>query len=181
MLEIDAPGFIPNRLLADSPDVGVVKWIDSMNPQAAQTYLRTKVLTATPEQLQMMLFDGAIRFGEQARKALEEKNYEQSFTLISKLQKIISELSCSLKHDLFPELCGKLAALYNYAYRRLIQASVYHEIQAMDDAMKVMHYQRETWSLLLGELGKQKAAAVASKLQFPSPSTQMEASISMQG
>ena len=32
------------------------------NPQAAQQYLRTKVLTATPEQLQLMLYDGAIRF-----------------------------------------------------------------------------------------------------------------------
>ncbi|MDB5290844.1 MAG: Flagellar protein FliS, partial [Phycisphaerales bacterium] len=36
-----------------------------MNPQAAQNYLRTRVLTATPEQLQMMLYDGAIRFAEQ--------------------------------------------------------------------------------------------------------------------
>ena len=32
------------------------------NPQAAQQYLRTKVLTATPEQLQLMLYDGALRF-----------------------------------------------------------------------------------------------------------------------
>ena len=39
-----------------------------MNPKAAQQYFRTKVLTATPEQLQLMLFDGALRFGEQAKK-----------------------------------------------------------------------------------------------------------------
>ena len=68
-----------------------------MNPQAAQNYLRTKVLTATPEQLQLMLYDGAIRFGEQARAALNEKNYEQSYNLISRMQKIITELSCSLR------------------------------------------------------------------------------------
>ena len=53
----------------------------TVNPQAANNYLRTKVLTATPEQLQMLLFDGAIRFGEQARTALEQKNYEQSYGL----------------------------------------------------------------------------------------------------
>ena len=38
-----------------------------MNQQAAQNYLKTKVFTATPEQLQLMLYDGAIRFGEQAK------------------------------------------------------------------------------------------------------------------
>jgi len=41
------------------------------NPQAAQNYLKTKVFTATPEQLQLMLYDGAIRFGEQARVEVE--------------------------------------------------------------------------------------------------------------
>src|SRR5438045_3268978 len=50
-----------------------------MNPQGAQNYLRTQVLTATPEQLQMMLYDGAIRFAEQARPALAAKNWEASY------------------------------------------------------------------------------------------------------
>ena len=35
-----------------------------MTAQAAQNYLKTKVFTATPEQLQLMLYDGALRFGE---------------------------------------------------------------------------------------------------------------------
>src|SRR6516162_7716114 len=87
------------------------------NPQAAQQYLRTKVLTATPEQLQLMLYDGALRFGEQAKLALEQKKFEESYTLISRVQKIVAELMSSLKHDVFPELCAKLSALYNYAYR----------------------------------------------------------------
>ena len=99
-----------------------------MNPQAAQNYLRTKVLTATPEQLQMMLYDGAMRFGEQARVALQKKNFEQSYTLISSVQKILDGADCTLKHDVCPELCGKLAALYNYAYRKLIEANVEHDV-----------------------------------------------------
>ena len=55
-----------------------------MNPQVAQNYLRTQVLTATPEQLQMMLYDGAIRFAEQARPALQNKNWETSYSMITK-------------------------------------------------------------------------------------------------
>src|SRR5690242_19770427 len=100
-----------------------------MNPQAAQNYLRTKVLTATPEQLQLMLYDGALRFGQQAKLALEEKNYEASYTNISRAQKIITELTCSLKPEIYPELCGKLAALYHYAFRKLVDANVNHSIE----------------------------------------------------
>src|SRR5437762_1026359 len=149
--------------------------------QAAQNYLRTKVLTATPEQLQLMLYDGAIRFGEQARVALEKKRYDESYVLITRVQKIITELSCALKHDLYPELCGKLAALYNFAYRKLVEANIDHELKSLDEALNVLRFQRETWSMLLLELGKAKAAAAASKLEMPSPDERMEATISMQG
>jgi flagellar protein FliS len=152
-----------------------------MNGQAANIYLRTKVLTATPEQLQMMLYDGALRFCEQARAALVEKQWDQSYALISRVQKILMEMSCSLKHDIYPELCGKLASLYNYAYRKLIEANIHHKIEALDNAMNVLRYQRETWALLLQQLGQQKAAAVANRLDLPAPSERMEASISIQG
>ena len=149
--------------------------------QGAQNYLRTKVLTATPEQLQLMLYDGAIRFGEQARVALQSKKYEESFSLISRMQKILTELSCSLKHDVFPELCAKLSSLYNYAYRKLVEANIDHKIDSLDEALSVLRFQRETWSLLLQDLGKKKAAAAANMLDMPSPDEKMEASISMQG
>jgi flagellar protein FliS len=152
-----------------------------MNPQAAQNYLRTKVLTATPEQLQLMLYDGAIRFGDQARLALEKKRFDESYALITRVQKIVTELSCTLKHEIYPELCGKLAALYTYAYRKLVEANMDHDIEALDEAVNILRFQRETWSMLLQELGKQKAAAAANKLDMPSPNEAMEASISMQG
>ena len=152
-----------------------------MTPQPANQYLRIKVLTATPEQLQMMLFDGALRFAEQARLALQSKNFEQSYDLISRVQKILLELSCSLKHDLLPDLCGKLAALYNFAYRKLIEANVRHDLSSLEAAIGILKYQRETWAMLLDQLGKQKAAAVAKNLDVPEPSEKMEASISLQG
>ena len=152
-----------------------------MNPQAAQQYLRTKVLTAGPEQLQLMLFDGALRFGEQARLALNAKNYEQSFTMLTRVQKIVAQLTGSLKHDVSPELCGKLAALYNFAYRKLIDANVKHNVESLEEALEVIRYQRETWVILMEQLNKKKAAAAAAKLDVPAPDARMEARISMQG
>jgi flagellar protein FliS len=150
-----------------------------MNPQAAQQYVRTRVLTATPEQLQMMLFDGAIRYGEQARAALEKNNFEVSFAMITRVQKIVSELTTTLKPELAPQLCTKLAALYNYCYRKLIEANTSHTIQSLDEALKIIKYQRETWAMVLEKTAKVKAAAAAARIDIPAPSDRMEATISM--
>lgn len=152
-----------------------------MNQNAAQNYLRAKVMTATPEQLQLMLYDGAIRFAEQARKALEEKNFEQSYLLISRAQKIITELTSSLRPQVDSDLCGKLASLYNYIYRKLIDANIHHTIESLDEALNLLRFQRETWSMLLHKLGQQKAAVAASKIDMPAPDARMEARICMQG
>ncbi len=153
----------------------------AMNQQAAANYLRTKVLTATPEQLQLMLYDGALRFCDQAKAALLAKNFEQSYTLITKAQKIVVELTSSLRHDLSPDLCGKLAAIYTFAYRKLIDANINHELLPLEEAVNLLRYQRETWVLLMQQMQKTKAGAMAKTLDLPAPSARMEASISMQG
>lgn len=151
------------------------------NPNAAQNYLRAKVLTATPEQLQMMLFDGALRFGEQGRIALEAKKFDESFEALSRMQRIVMELRVSLKPEVAPELCDKLAGIYMYVYKKLVEANVEHRIESLDEAMKLMRYQRETWSMLLEKLAKEKAAKAAIGIDMPEPSEGMEASISMRG
>src|SRR4051812_30013308 len=153
-----------------------------MNPQAAQqNYLRTRVLTATPEQLQMMLFDGAIRYGEQARMALEKQDWENSHNAIGRVQKIVTELIGSLRPSINPDLCGKLASLYNFAYRKLIEANIQRSIPALDEGMNVLKFQRETWAMLLDQMSKQKAAAHASKIDMPAPDARMESSLRMTG
>lgn len=148
-----------------------------MTNQAANQYLRAKVLTATPEQLQLMLYDGAIRFAEQAKVALQKNDFEGSYNGISRAQKIIAELSSSLRHKMAPELCGKLASLYNFVYRKLIEANTDHKIESLDDALAILRYQRETWAMLLDQLGKKKAAEAATRIEMPTPNARMEASI----
>jgi flagellar protein FliS len=148
-------------------------------PRAAQQYLRTSVLTATPEQLQLMLYDGAVRFCEQAREALEKKNYEQMGIGVSKAQKIITELLTALRPDVYPQLCDKLSAIYKYVYRLLIDASTQHHLESIDEAIKLLKFQRETWATVLNQAGREKAGIAANKLAIPAPEPRMEASISM--
>ena len=74
---------------------------------------------------------------------------------------------------------GKLAALYNFAYRKLIEASTHRDPAALDEALDVLRYQRQTWAMLLDQLGKQKAGNAARNLDLPAPSARMETTISM--
>ncbi len=60
-------------------------------------YLKTKVLTASPEELQLMLYDGAIRFCEQARVAVANKEIENSYNLIVRAENILMELTNAMK------------------------------------------------------------------------------------
>jgi flagellar secretion chaperone FliS len=152
-----------------------------LNPQAAQNYLKTKVMTATPEQLQMMLFDGALRFCEQAKIALTQKNYEQSFKALSSALAIVNQLVGGLKPEVLPELCEKLRALYVFAYKKLVDANLNHKMESIDEAIAVLKYQRETWAMVLDKIGKEKAANAARTLDIPDPNPQMERSISFSG
>ncbi len=123
----------------------------------SQEYLKTKVLTASPEMLTLMLWDGAIRFAEQGKDAIAKKDIEGSYKALVRSQKIITELTTNLKHDVNPDLCAKLAGLYNFIYRRLVDANLTKDQKAVDDALEIMRHQRETWVMLMDKLSKEKA------------------------
>lgn len=118
-------------------------------PTAANPYLRNQVMSAKPEQLRLMLFDGAIRFLNIARKGLVDKDFDVSYTNISKAQKIVLELSNSLNRDVMPEVTDKLSALYTFVYRLLIDASTTRQTDPLDEAVKLLKYERETWAMLI--------------------------------
>ena len=122
--------------------------------QGKKEYLRTKVLTASPEELHLMLYDGAIRFAEAGRTALEKKDLEKSHEALIRSQSIILEMISGLNHEANPSLCAKLSSLYNFIYRRLVEANMRQNISAIDEALKILNYQRETWVLLMENWSK---------------------------
>ena len=126
-------------------------------PTTANPYLRNQVLSAKPEELRLMLFDGAIRFLNMGRKGLESKDYDVSYTNISKAQKIVLELSSSLNRSVMPEVTEKLSALYTYIYRLLIDASTTRDTKPLDEAIRLLKYERETWALMIEKVAEQPA------------------------
>lgn len=125
------------------------------NPKGARSYLRTKVLTASEEELRLMLYDSAIKFTRQAVEALERKDFEASYHALVRAKKIVLELSSSLNHTAMPELCKRLAALYIFIYQRLVDANVNRDETAVSDAIRLLEYERETWQLLMKTLSEQ--------------------------
>lgn len=138
-----------------------------MVDSSKNAYLRTMISTASPAELRLMLFDGAIRFAEQARTGLREHNYEQVHNGITRCQDIVMELINSLRPEHDPELCDKLSALYVFIYTRLLNAGSRREIEPLEEAIELLRYERETWALLLKKLAEENQQAGESNESSP--------------
>ena len=121
-----------------------------MNP-----YLRTKILTASPHELRLMLYDACLRMCRQAGPAIDARDFETSHTLLGKAKKIVLELSTSVTPG--SDVTERLTALYTYIYRLLVEANTTREQAKLDEAIKLLEYQRETWAML--QAGPEAAAA----------------------
>ena len=120
------------------------------------SYLRNTVLQATPEQLQLMLYDGAIRYALQGREALEQQDFEQVYEKLTRAQQIMLELDAGLRPEVHREICEQMSALYNFVYRKLVDASVQKDVSAVDDALNILRHQRETWVMLMEKVSRMR-------------------------
>ncbi|MCC6681443.1 MAG: flagellar export chaperone FliS [Phycisphaeraceae bacterium] len=127
-----------------------------MKQAAVNPYLKTQIMTASPLELRLMLYDGALKFARQARLALEKQDLETSYNNLVRAQKIVLELSTRLKRDVDPQLCDRLAALYTYIYRKLVDANMNRRVEEIDEAIKLLDYERQTWQMLITKLSEQE-------------------------
>ncbi len=133
-----------------------------MAPANPNRYLETQVLTASREQLLLMLYDGAIRFGEQAREALAAKELERTHDLLVRAQRIVIELWCALNPEADPELSKTLGGLYAFLYLRLVHANVEHDPGALEDAILILKSMRQTWMDAVDKSRRGESAALPS-------------------
>ena len=123
-----------------------------MKRSPTNEYLRTKVLTASPAELRLMLLDGAVRFAEQAQEGSVNKDYERMFEGVTRAQAILVELLNGLDPNHDAELCKRLSGLYTYMYTRLVAGSSTRDADIFDEVCKLLRYERETWQMLMSKL-----------------------------
>ena len=115
-----------------------------MNPYLKQ-YRQTQIDTAPKEQILLMLYDGAVRFLNQAKAGFAEKNIEKIHYNIVKVQNIITEFESTLDMKTGGEFAQNLFALYEYINNQLLLANIKKREECLDEALKHMTELRDTW------------------------------------
>ena len=101
----------------------------AVNPYAQ--YQNSKILTASPAELTLMLYDGAIKFGNIAIAAMNEKDVQKAHLNIIKVQKIIGEFQAPL--DFKYPVAKDFDNVYNYLQQRLLQANMKKDPVIMEE------------------------------------------------
>lgn len=146
-----------------------------MNATDANTYLKTRVLTASPEELRLLLLDGAIKFARQGREAIDRKDFEGIYNGVSQCRSIVAELVTSIRDDADPELAERIRSVYTFMFRELIDIGLNRDGPRLDRVIELLEYERETWALLMDKLARERSTPAA-----PAQSTVGRAALSLQ-
>ena len=118
--------------------------MNTVNPYLKQ-YQKNQIETASPGQVLIMLYDGAIQFLIKAKTALEEKDFQKFFNSIESCQRIILEFMDTLDMEIGGELAKNLYKLYEYLYDALGRANMKKDVKKIDEVLKHLKALRETW------------------------------------
>lgn len=110
-----------------------------------QAYQNAHVLTGTPGDLLLALYDGMGRFCGQAKAAIEDKNPAAKGVAIGRAFDIITELVATLDASRDPKLCADMTTLYNYWFDRLQTASMTMQVGPIDEVIRHVGEMRMTW------------------------------------
>jgi flagellar protein FliS len=117
-----------------------------MNPYARpNAYRENSIMTASPEQLVVMLYDGAGRFLRQAEGSMIDGSWLQASEKLSRAEAIIDELLATLDMDA-GEVADRLQSIYVFCKLRLIEARIERDAVRVDQVARLLGELREAWS-----------------------------------
>lgn len=112
-------------------------------PNAYSQYNNNKVLTASPGELTLMLYEGAIKFCNIAEVAVEQKDIQKAHINIIKVQKIIDYLRQTL--DMKYPVAQDFERIYVYLSERLVAANIKKDKEILEEVNMHLHSVRDTW------------------------------------
>ena len=114
-----------------------------MTQNMTLAYKNNSIQTASPAELTLMLYDGAIKFCNIALGALENNDIQKANTNIIKAEKIITEFRATL--DFKYPVAKDFELVYDYIYRRLIEANIHKDAEVLTEALGYIREMRDTW------------------------------------
>ena len=134
--------------------------------KAANAYFQTKVSTTDQGQLLLMLYDGALRYLQQARDKMLAKDFAGKGILISKVIDIVTELSASQNMEKGGSLAVNLNNLYILCTARLLQANLKMNVDSLDSVVQILSGLRGAYAQIIETPEARKAAAeIAGRMQ----------------
>lgn len=116
----------------------------TFNNDSTQSYLETEVLTATPQKLQLMMINGAIRFAYQAQQLRDQHEREAAWEKLLRCREIIALILCNLKPE-GGQVIKEVAGIYTFLFQELTDLHAQDEYHRLDGVLKVLEEERQTW------------------------------------
>ena len=111
--------------------------------QGYAAYANNKIMTASPAELTLMLYEGAIKFANLAIAGMETNDIEKAHTNIIKVERIIEEFQSTLDHKY--TVAKDFDEVYNYLMMRLREANLKKDKEIMEEVLKHLRTMRDTW------------------------------------
>lgn len=124
------------------------------NKQGYAAYENNRIMTATPAELTLMLYEGAIKFCNIAIVAVEKKDIEKAHINIVKVQNIITEFQATLDHKY--SVAQDFDNVYTYLQQRLLEANVKKDAEILEEVLKHLRTMRDTWKEVMKQAGSRE-------------------------
>lgn len=118
-----------------------------------QAYQQNSVTQSTPGELTLMLYNGCLKFLNQAKKGIETNNIELKNTNIQKAQNILREFMVTL--DMSQSVSESMASLYEFMINSLVEANINNDIKKIEEVCALTLEFRDTWKQVI-QINRQK-------------------------
>lgn len=121
---------------------------------AAEAYKRQQIMTATPEALTLMLYNGCLKFMTEGMEHIDNKEWEAANNSIQKAENIISEFRITLNMEY--DIAKQLMPLYNYTYDRLVEGNIKGDTKLIQEAFDIIKELRDAWTQAMKKARQEK-------------------------
>jgi len=118
-----------------------------MSYDAFNAYKQNSIMTASPEELTLMLYEGCIKFMNITKEKMRVKDVQGAHNAIIRADDIITELNATL--DMKYEISTEFRDIYIFVEGKLLDANLRKDISAIEDAIKVMQNLRDLWKEMM--------------------------------
>lgn len=114
-------------------------------------YLRTKIESATQGELILMLYNGALGFLSQGKKAVESKDHDTRNEMLNRVEGILYELLNSLDEEKGGEVAKSLKSIYVFLISHLYESKIKSSTEGLDNIQRILSDLRDAWNEIIAK------------------------------